>query len=88
MNTYDILCDILIREWGISESRLSGDDVSLEDIGIDSLDLLNLVFALEAQVGVKIPIQTWIKARNEGDPEWQLIGLRRLADRIDALKPA
>jgi acyl carrier protein len=85
MNSYPIIQDILRDDWGISPDQLSDGDVALDDLGIDSLDLLNLVHSLETRLDIKIPIQEWIRARNEGDPEWEGMTLKSLSARIDGL---
>lgn len=84
--TYDVVCDILETEWGILRQQTGDGSIRLEDVGLDSLDLLNLIFALERRLGVKIPVDDWMRQRNDGAPEWDDMTLLRLCQKVDGLE--
>jgi acyl carrier protein len=54
MTTYERLHEILLGEFDIAPERLSPATI-LEDIGIDSLGLMELLFRIEDEFHIKIP---------------------------------
>ena len=52
--TYDWLCKMLMAEYKIDSSRLALD-VPLEDLGIDSLGMAELLFNVEDEFGITLP---------------------------------
>ena len=53
MNTLEVLQSILIKEYKLSPARLV-PEATLTDLGIDSLDLVDLLFKIEDRFGLKI----------------------------------
>ena len=66
--TYAKLSAILIKEYKLTPDQLSLD-ASLQDLGIDSLGFVELLFTLEDAFNIKLP----------SDP----VGLTRLSDVVD-----
>ena len=54
--TYDRLCQILVQEHHLSPERLA-PDAPLEDLGIDSLGTVELLWNVEAAFAIKVPTQ-------------------------------
>lgn len=52
--TYDWLCKMLESEYSIDPSRLA-PDASLQDLGIDSLGMAELLFNVEDEFGITLP---------------------------------
>jgi len=50
------VCQIIARVQGLPEERVRGESSFLE-LGIESLDAINLLFALEDAFGIKIPME-------------------------------
>ena len=46
---------ILSEQLGISENSITIDSLLVEDLGIDSLDLVELIMAMEQEFDVEIP---------------------------------
>jgi acyl carrier protein len=82
---FDVVCDILEADWDISREQVGDGSIRLEDVGLDSLDLLNLIFALEQRTGSKLPVDDWIRQRNEGAAEWEDMTLLHLCHKVDQL---
>jgi acyl carrier protein len=53
--TFEELKEIVIEELGVEEDEVTMDATFSDDLGADSLDLFELVMAIEDASGVKIP---------------------------------
>jgi acyl carrier protein len=53
MNTLEAIQTILIKEFKLSADRLR-PDATLSDLGVDSLDFVDLIFKIEDRFGLKI----------------------------------
>ncbi len=68
----ELICDALDAECGVAREDVQLQTDLLNDIQVDSLDMLNASFRIEQACGVKIPIDEWIlkeygeRAENRG----------------------
>jgi acyl carrier protein len=67
-----VLRSLLTQEFLVDETAIA-PDVSFKDMGLDSLDVVALVMALEDRLGVEIP-------------EEDLDGLKRFGEVLDLLE--
>jgi acyl carrier protein len=74
MSTLELLQGILIKEYKLSPDRLV-PEATLADLGIDSLDLVDLIFKIEDHFGLKI----------KDDVQRPLVTLSDVAAYIDEL---
>ena len=51
----DKVRDIIEKELGVEREKLTDDASFIEDLGADSLDIVELVMAFEEEFGVEIP---------------------------------
>jgi acyl carrier protein len=58
---WDVLTNAISQECGVDLDRTAINMNLLNDLDVDSLDLLNTAFAIERDCGVKIPIQDWLR---------------------------
>lgn len=64
----DMLRRALEEECGVDPETVHENAHLLNDLDIDSLDLLNASFRLEKDCGVKLPVQRWL-ADEYGDQD-------------------
>lgn len=70
MNDQEILqrlTEILIEEFEVDENALTPDARLYEDLGIDSIDAVDLVVQLKDQVGKRIPPEDFKNVRTLQD---------------------
>ncbi len=85
-STFDRVADIIADTSDIPRERITPDSHVIDDLGIDSLDFLDIVFAVDKAFGIKIPIEAWTEEVNRGDtPAEQYFVLKNLCARIDDL---
>ncbi len=67
MSTKDKLRDIIVEELGVSPDEVKPESRFIEDLGADSIGLMELVMKLEEEFGLKIPDEDIEKIRTFGD---------------------
>ena len=58
---------IVVEQLGVNEDQVTEDAKFIEDLGADSLDLVELVMALEESFGAEIPDEDAEKLTTVGD---------------------
>ena len=90
--TFDTVAGIISETCDIPREKITPESHAINDLGIDSLDFLDVAFAIDKAFGIKMPLEKWTQEVNEGKaPAEQYFVLRNLAARIDELvaaKPA
>lgn len=74
MSTLETLQDILVREFNLTREKLA-PDAELSTLGVDSLDLLELMFKIEDNFAVKIRDDTPTNLVTVGDVVAYIDGL-------------
>ena len=59
--------DIIEKELGVEREKLSDDASFIEDLGADSLDVVELVMVFEKEFNIDIPDEDAEKLRTVGD---------------------
>ncbi len=54
-STFDRVKSIVVEQLGVSEEEITPEASFVEDLGADSLDVVELVMALEEEFDVEIP---------------------------------
>lgn len=67
MNIEKLVKAIIVEQLGVNESEVTLESSFTEDLGADSLDVVELVMALEEQFGVDIPDEDAEKIGTVGD---------------------
>lgn len=55
MTTFDKVKAIVVEQLGVDESEVTIDSTFIDDLGADSLDIVELVMAFEEEFNVEIP---------------------------------
>ncbi|MBX6351347.1 MAG: acyl carrier protein [Clostridia bacterium] len=58
---------IIVEQLGVDESQVTPDSSFVDDLGADSLDIVELVMALEEEFGMEIPDEDAEKIATVGD---------------------
>ena len=70
MNTdeiFDKVKDIIVEQLGVSEDSITNDASFIDDLGADSLDIVELIMALEEEFDIEIPDTDAEKVVTVGD---------------------
>ncbi|OGP93847.1 MAG: acyl carrier protein [Deltaproteobacteria bacterium RBG_16_54_18] len=59
--------ELIVQQLGVSESEVVPEAKFIDDLGADSLDLVELVMALEDEYGIEIPDEDAEKIVTVGD---------------------
>ncbi len=63
----DRVKEIIVKELEVSAQQLTPEAKFIEDLGADSLDIVELVMALEEEFGIDIPDEDAEKLKTVGD---------------------
>ena len=55
MNTSDKVKAIVVEQLGVDEAEVTIDSTFIDDLGADSLDIVELIMAFEEEFNVEIP---------------------------------
>lgn len=85
-DTFSVLADIISQVAEIDRAQVRPESNAIDELGIDSVDFLDVVYEIENHFDIKIPIDEWERAINDGRSSVEEVFLlKNLADRIDAL---
>ncbi|MAZ15161.1 acyl carrier protein [Oricola sp.] len=87
--TFDKVADIIADTSEIERDSITPESHTIDDLGIDSLDFLDIVFAIDKEFGIKIPLEQWTQDVNDGKVATEeYFVLKNLCAKIDALVAA
>ena len=66
-DTADRVKKIVVEHLGVEEDKVAPDASFIDDLGADSLDIVELVMAFEEEFGVEIPDDAAEKINTVGD---------------------
>ena len=88
VSTFDKVADIISDTSEIPREDITPDSHTIDDLGIDSLDFLDIVFAIDKEFGIKIPLEAWTKEVNDGAASEAYFVMKNLCGKIDDLVAA
>lgn len=85
-STFDTVAGIISETCDIPRAKITPDSHAINDLGIDSLDFLDVAFAIDKAFGIKMPLEQWTQEVNEGKVSSdQYFVLKDLCTNIDTL---
>ena len=89
MSTFETVAGIIADTCDIEPATIRPESHVINDLGIDSLDFLDVAFAIDKAFGIKMPLEQWTQDVNDGKKttdEYFVLG--NLCANIDALVAA
>jgi acyl carrier protein len=84
--TYDKVADIIAETCDIPRESIKPESHATTDLEIDSLDFLDIAFAIDKAFGIKLPLEQWTQEVNDGTASTdKYFVLKNLSARIDEL---
>jgi acyl carrier protein len=88
-STFDAVASIISETCDIPRETIKPESHAINDLGIDSLDFLDIAFAIDKAFGIKMPLEQWTQEVNDGKASTeQYFQLNNLCSRIDELVAA
>lgn len=66
MNTFETIKKILVEQLGVDEASVT-EETTIEDLGADSLDLVEIVMSIEEEFSVKVDDSELENLKKVGD---------------------
>ncbi len=87
--TFDRVADIIASTSEIDRDKITPESHTIDDLGIDSLDFLDIVFAIDKEFGIKVPLEKWTQDVNDGrGTTEEYFVMKNLCAKIDELVAA
>jgi acyl carrier protein len=87
--TFNTVADIIAETSNIDRASIVPEAHAIKDLGIDSLDFLDVTFAIDKRFGIKMPVEKWMEDVNEGRAKAEdFFVMRNLVGHIDRLVAA
>jgi acyl carrier protein len=67
MSTFEKVRDIVVEQLGVEADEVSIDSTFIDDLGADSLDIVELIMAFEEEFGIEIPDEAAEKIKTVQD---------------------
>jgi acyl carrier protein len=87
--TFEKVAKIIADTSEIDIDTITPESHTIDDLGIDSLDFLDIVFAVDKEFGIKVPLEKWTQEVNDGKASTdEYFVMKNLCTKIDALVAA
>ena len=84
--TYQAVAEVIAEVSDIDVGEITPDSHTINDLGIDSLDFLDITYAIDKRFGIKMPVEQWMEQVNEGKANAEdFFVMKNLVARIDEL---
>ena len=67
MSTFDKVKEIVVEQLGVDAAEVTIDSTFIDDLGADSLDIVELIMAFEEEFGIEIPDEAAEKIKTVQD---------------------
>jgi acyl carrier protein len=83
---FEIVAQALVDECGIPRETITLDSHVVDDLGLDSVAFLDLCYALDVKLNIKIPFEKWVNDINSGKVDAkEAFALRTIVHQIELL---
>jgi acyl carrier protein len=65
IDPFDTVADLIAETCSIPRDNIKRESHAINDLGIDSLDFLDVVFGIDRAFGIKVPLEQWTKEVND-----------------------
>ncbi len=65
-STFETVAGIISETCDIPREKITPESHAINDLGIDSLDFLDVAFAIDKAFGIKMPLEEWTQDVNDG----------------------
>jgi acyl carrier protein len=87
--TFEKVAKIIADTSEIDINTITPESHTIDDLGIDSLDFLDIVFAIDKEFGIKVPLEKWTQEVNDGKVSTdEYFLMKNLCGKIDGLVAA
>ena len=91
-STFETVAGIIADTCDLERDTITPESHAINDLGIDSLDFLDVAFAIDKAFGIKMPLEQWTQDVNEGratsDDYFVMKNLCAAIDKLVAAKTA
>lgn len=88
-DTFQQVKEVIADVSDIEAEQITPESHTIDDLGIDSLDFLDITYAIDKKFGIKMPVEEWMDEVNSGKAKAEdFFVLKNLCARIDELKAA
>ncbi|MBE6097169.1 acyl carrier protein [Schwartzia succinivorans] len=67
MSTFEKVRDIVVEQLGVEADEVTIESTFIDDLGADSLDIVELIMAFEEEFGIEIPDEAAEKIKTVQD---------------------
>src|SRR6185437_2667299 len=84
--TFEKVAKIIADTSEIDIDTITPESHTIDDLGIDSLDFLDIVFAIDKEFGIEVPLEKWTQDVNDGKASTdEYFVMKNLCAKIDTL---
>jgi len=65
-STFETVADIISSTSDIPLERITPESHIMKDLEVDSLSFLDITFEIDQKFGIRLPVEDWMTAVNEG----------------------
>ena len=88
-DTFKTVAEVIAEVSDIDVGEIKPESHTINDLGIDSLDFLDITYAIDKRFGIKMPVEQWMEDVNEGRANAEeFFVMQNLCSRIDELVAA
>ncbi len=86
-DTFKAVAEVIAEVSDIEIEEIKPESHTIDDLGIDSLDFLDITYAIDKRFGIKLPVEQWMEDVNSGKADAEeFFVMKNLVARIDELR--